>query len=111
VLTTVETGADDAGPAFSPDGSRIAFRRYVPGELLGDIWVMNADGSDAHPVTAAPGTQQDPSWSPDGKRIAYKSADSRDAQPDVFVVDATTKKTTQLVDSPGFDTAPAWSDR
>jgi Tol biopolymer transport system component len=111
ILTTFETGADDAGPAFSPDGTRIAFRRYTKEPLRGDIWVMDADGRNAQPVTNAPGDQQDPSWSPDGTRIAYKSADSRSAQPDVFVVDVATKKVTQLVDSPGFDTAPAWTDR
>jgi TolB protein len=108
-LTSSAPGVD-ADPAFSPDGTRIAFRRWTEAKRS-DIWVMDADGSNARPLTNADGSQQDPSWSPDGRRIVYKSASSLSEQPDVFVVDVATKAVTQLVDSPGFDTAPAWTDR
>ncbi len=38
-----------AQPAWSPDGKRIAF--VVRGEGYSDIWVMEADGTNPHPVT------------------------------------------------------------
>lgn len=70
---TIAAGED---PAWSPDGSRIAHA----GDS-GSIWVVNADGSDAHAVTdgAAAGTgtgqnaafDRNPVWSPDGHSIAY----------------------------------------
>jgi len=63
-------------PAWSPDGTRIAY--YGEG---GSIWIVDVDGSDAHPVTdgeaaGREGSQQpafdwNPSWSPDGRSIAY----------------------------------------
>ncbi len=55
-------------PAWSPDGSKIAFA----GET--DIYVINADGSNPRQLTFIdPGDLQaeQPTWSPDGKKIAF----------------------------------------
>jgi Tol biopolymer transport system component len=60
-------------PAWSPDGTRIAFMGgpFGPGEY--DIWVMNVDGSDPVQLTDSPGPDGWPAWSPDGRRIAFAS--------------------------------------
>jgi hypothetical protein len=57
--------ADDRNPAWSPDGTKIAFMRD------GDIWVMNADGSGLVQLTTDPVYEDDPAWSPDGTKIAF----------------------------------------
>lgn len=61
-----------AEPTWSPDGSRIAF----VGEG-GAIWVMDAGGGGARPITDGPATEDwsdwSPTWSPDGGSIAYTS--------------------------------------
>jgi Tol biopolymer transport system component len=64
-LTACDSQSDTGcgtGPAWSPDGRRVAFAGK------GGIWIANADGSDAHSI-GAPGTS--PTWSPDGRRIAF----------------------------------------
>jgi endonuclease YncB( thermonuclease family) len=81
-LTTI-AGADDE-PAWSPDGSRIAFTSERGGSP--DVWVMNADGSGAVQLTGAPGEDRDPAWSPDGTRLAFTS--DRDGDDDVYVMNA-----------------------
>jgi WD40-like Beta Propeller Repeat len=63
-------------PAWSPDGSRFAYvRSTVPSDNPmssdNDIWVANADGSDAHPFATGPSWQWFPRWSPDGAWIEY----------------------------------------
>ena len=72
-LTNAE-GMDDQ-PAWSPDGTRIAFRSVRSGH--GDIWVMGANGSGQTNLTndflPATSNEQSPAWSPDGSRIAYSS--------------------------------------
>jgi TolB protein len=60
------TGPGNYDPAWSPDGSQIAFITGL-NDPLGyfDIDVMNADGSDPHPVTLTPGENEgDPAWQP-----------------------------------------------
>jgi Tol biopolymer transport system component len=97
------TATQNMFPAWSPDGRRIAFSRGVPAALpnnLGSrqLWVMNADGSEARQLTSA-GDNYRPRWSPDGKDLVFAS--NRDATPsqataidlsfgiyDVYVIDA-----------------------
>jgi TolB protein len=62
-------GGED--PAWSPDGSKIAFERAC-GRLAQNcgIYVMNADGTNAHPL-ASGRRGSGIAWSPDGTRIAF----------------------------------------
>ncbi|HET7693573.1 MAG TPA: hypothetical protein VFM44_10845 [Gemmatimonadota bacterium] len=68
------TSDDDpvfVGPqAWSPDGSRIVFWKSEQGSALGDIYVMNADGSGETRLTHD-GLNASPAWSPDGSSIAF----------------------------------------
>lgn len=104
--------ARDQDPAWSPDGSRLAFSSTRDGAHL-DIWVVNADGSGLTNLTPlADSTESgqagiEPTWSPDGTKIAYSY------QGDVWVMDATTGAGKQnLTHDPALPAAghsPAWS--
>jgi TolB protein len=100
----------DADPAYSPDGSKIAFTR------ANDIWVMNADGSRPDPVTGAEGPDSQPAWSPDGSRIVYVSNQNTPGGNttgfELFVTDANGSGTQRrLTETPNnvSSRAPAWS--
>jgi Tol biopolymer transport system component len=69
------------GPAWSPDGSRIAFMTYSDSGTA-DIHLINADGTNRVGVTNDSQFDWQPAWSPDGSRIAFV----RDA--DVFTMNA-----------------------
>ncbi len=65
-------GSSDSQPSFSPDGTRIAFQSNRRGNP--DIWVMNADGTGARPLTADSLAEESaPEFSPDGQQIAFQS--------------------------------------
>jgi Tol biopolymer transport system component len=63
--------ADDFSPAFSADGTKIAWGRQTPFDR--EIWVMNADGTGQTNVTNHPAFDMLPSWAPDGQQIAFQS--------------------------------------
>jgi WD40-like Beta Propeller Repeat len=66
-LTNSAAGVD-ADPAWSPDGTQIAFRRRLPSGNQ-DVFVMNADGTGLRPVATTPAADFKPVWSPDGKNL------------------------------------------
>jgi len=67
--------AQDADPAWSPDGTKIAFVRHSGPNNHGEIFVMNADGSDQRRLTLVNQHRNDrsPTWSPDGTKIAFSN--------------------------------------
>ena len=80
--------AFDGDPALSPDGTRVAFRSYRPGDRNTQIYVMFADGSDAQVLTDLRTGAGPPAWSPDGTRIAFTSGAGFGEPGGVFVMNA-----------------------
>jgi Tol biopolymer transport system component len=81
---------DLAGPAWSPDGARIAYHRSEKRSVHTEdytIWVMNADGSGQQRLTEGQVRGLWPTWSPDGAQIAFRGT-SLHAQNGISVIDA-----------------------
>src|SRR5262245_1878163 len=62
------TAFTDDNPAFlenwSPDGKQLAFSRFPAPDFFGQLWVMNADGSNQHALLNDPGFDDEaPSFS------------------------------------------------
>jgi len=115
-LTNYEWG--DYAPAWSPDGTRIAFVRTGKNYNSSEIYIMNADGSGQVNLTNSPGYDGNPAWSPDGRRIAFIQAtqntngdsfvDSGDAA-DVYVINADGSGQANLTHNLAKNYGPIWS--
>lgn len=73
-----QTGESE--PAWSPDGSAIAFASS------GHIWLVAPDGSNLRQLTTDPGNDTTPVWSPDGSQIAFVS--NRSGSTDIWIMNA-----------------------
>lgn len=104
-------------PAWSPDGTRIAYARST-GSTAGDaLWVMDADGSNKQPLvtdprTSSPQLGNHPAWSPDGEKLAFDrclNCEFGGRNRDIFVADLQTGAIDTLTRHPVEDSHPTWS--
>lgn len=93
-------------PAFSPDGTKIAFVSSRDTDLP-ELFVMNADGSNVKRLTHEKDIiyVQSPTWSPDSGTIAFRASAKKITH--IFLIDADGKNLRQLSDWSAID--PAWS--
>ncbi|HEY0405077.1 MAG TPA: PDZ domain-containing protein [Pyrinomonadaceae bacterium] len=68
---------DEAAPAFSPDGSQVAFTKNVGGNF--DVYVMPAVGGEMRRLTYHPKPDFVTGWTPDGKSVLFSSLRTSDA--------------------------------
>ncbi len=90
-LTPDTTSASD--PAFSPDGSRIAFVSQRDGNS--EIYVMNADGTGSTRITNDPQPDGRPVFTADGQSLVFHSARTAGKQ-QIWVVNVDGSGLTQL---------------
>jgi Tol biopolymer transport system component len=91
-------------PAWSPDGSLIAFvgtrQRLV---------VARADGTWLRALTGRGVVAEDPAWSPDGSRVVFKRLTRRRYRGDLAIVRADASGGTRVLKSRHDDIQPSWS--
>ncbi len=119
---TKEKGYDAEG-AFSPDGKLIVFsstRSGYEGKLspeeekmlgydpsyFGEIYVMNADGSNVKRLTNQPGYDGGPFFSPDGKKIVWRRFNEKGTQADVYTMNIDGTDVHQVTDFGAMSWAP-----
>lgn len=99
--------AYDRLPSVSADGRKVVFSCKGSIRRLGQICVMDADGSDRVKLTSDPDRNLGPaSWSPDGKRIAFIREDNSDH---LMVMDADGTNVHEVLDRPLGINFPEWS--
>lgn len=114
----------NAEGSYSPDGKQIVFcslrdafplQNLSPEERLrfekdpawfGEIYIMNADGSDQRRLTHAPGYDGGPFFSPDGDRIIWRRFDSSGMNADIHTMKTDGTDIRRLTDFQSMSWAP-----
>jgi len=95
--------ADDAFPAFSPDGKQIAFASNRSGNW--DLYVMTTDGKNVRQISRGPAQEIHPSFSPDGSQLVYSSLSSRSGQWELWIINLATSEQQMI----GYGLFPIWA--
>ena len=114
----------DAEGSYSPDGKLIAFcsmrhafpldklspedrkRMEVDPAYFGDIYLMNADGSNVRRLTSTPGYDGGPFFSPDGQRIIWRRFTEKGDTADVHTMKLDGSDVRRLTDFGAMSWAP-----
>ena len=96
-------------PVYSPDGKQILFSATAEGARAPDLWVMNADGSNARRLTTHPDSDGSPTWSPSGTQIAFASDRLSPGRPQLFFMNADGSNVRRLPVPDGQSDRPTWA--
>jgi len=89
-------------PAFSPDGSEIAF------SMSGSIWKIGIDDDVAYELTAGATYDSSPIWSPDGRWIAY-TADDQYRSINLKLLNVATGESSDITTGEFVNLDPVWA--
>jgi Tol biopolymer transport system component len=100
--------ANAFGPAYSPDGARLAFDAAWAGPRR--IWMADATGLNPRQLTTDSSEaviHADPRWSPDGRRLVFRRIEKTAS--DILVADAGSSAVTRVTNDAALDIDPAWA--
>jgi TolB protein len=92
-------------PAWSPDGSKIAYVSFEGKNSA--IYIQDVTTGKRERVASNPGINSAPAWSPDGKRLALTL--SKDGNPEIYIMNISNKSLTRITNNFAIDTEPTWS--
>src|SRR5207249_4504494 len=92
-------------PAWSPDGSHIAFQTSESNAY--HVYTMAADGSDRRLVTQSGNDDRHPAWSPDGRMLAVDTG--TELKREIALIDLASGNRTTITTMGAFASFPTWS--
>lgn len=96
-------------PAWSPDGSLIAYYCYDSQKQKASLWVMKQDGSEARFVSDMPDLLPY-QWSHDNSKIVFYAPQADGTENDIYVLELTNGEIVNITEgSPVWDAFPSWS--
>ena len=98
----------DTEPAWSPDGTQLAYSSDKDSEHL-QLWVRDMKSGHSRRLTDLTTQPQGAAWSPDGRRIAFFNVDGMWRVAQMSVIDVESGSVTKVHDTLPQPGAPAWS--
>ncbi len=105
ITQVTSDGYTDFDPAWSPDGTKIAYSSVRNSQF--DIYIADLLSDTITRLTTNPGDDSHPDWSPDGNRILFHS--NRDGEFDIYIINADGTNLGVVANSSNPELHPSWS--
>ncbi|MBI5957631.1 MAG: PD40 domain-containing protein [Chloroflexi bacterium] len=110
-LRLTNSPADERDPAWSPDGTRIAFASNRDGNW--ELYIMQVDTGQITRLTYSQGFEGAPTWSPDSVWLAYEGYYQESQDLDIYLIStdparAASEGAQRVTTTPGPDIEPDW---
>jgi Tol biopolymer transport system component len=107
-----EDSSIETAPAWSPDGTQIAFTLKQPLDDIDnvneDIYIVNADGTNLRQLTDNSAVENDPAWSPDGKQLVFTTYTVETGN-SLAIINVDGTGLTRVLESATPLTSPVWT--
>jgi Tol biopolymer transport system component len=107
-VNITKDAALDTDPAWSPDGSQLAYSSDKNSEHL-QLWIRDMKTGQSRAVTNLTTQPQGATWSPDGKRIAFFNVDGMWRVAEISILDVASGAVTKVHDQLPQPGTPTWS--
>ncbi len=98
---------ESTAPAWSPDGTKIAFCSNTQGTR--QIWIYDFITKDERMITSGPGNKENPTWAPDSLHLAFNSTDANACE--LYLINLNQPEATKITSGPGEKRFPCWEPR
>ena len=95
---------ENSAPAWSPDGSKIAYCAQTKG--IRQIWIYDLNTKTEKQLTQGPGNKENPSWAPNSLHLVFNSTDAGASE--LYLINLNQPKATRIPLGPGEKHFPAW---
>jgi len=105
-----KTPGYDGGPFFSPDGSRICWRRFAENGATAEVMTMNIDGTDQQQLTHLEAMSWAPYYHPSGRYLIFATNRHGFANFELYLVDVDgEREPVRVTHTAGFDGLPVFT--
>lgn len=101
----VRSQAALVSPAWSPDGSKLAYVSFESGNSA--VYIQDLETGARHTVAANKGINGAPAFSPDGSKLAVSL--SKVGNSEIFIIDLDSGTSRRLTHNYAIDTEPEWT--
>lgn len=95
---------ESTAPAWSPDGSKIAYCSVSNG--VRQIWIYDRDKREERQLTQGPGNKENPTWAPNSMHLIFNSSDTNSCE--LYLVNLNQADATKISAGPSEKRFPCW---